>query len=156
MDSKSKMAFKDLREPALIKSLAPDVREMRAGRLIGRVSSLFSRTRPDSEETYTGFKGQFYAEPAQHDGDKYIKEPFRASTLYCPDCLHEVLVAGLQDAEKAGGTYLEFAVDVYVQRANNPVGYQWFIRFLQEPSKDDPLAQLAARINGDAPALTHG
>jgi hypothetical protein len=74
----------------------------------------------------------------------------RSPRLFLPPTLTEMVRA---EVVAAGDKGVQFAFDIGIDSANNAHGFQYTITPLAAPAQNDPLAQMAATLLANAPAL---
>lgn len=135
---RTKLALKDLGEPAMVKTL-PEKDKAKGyfmGTLIGVVTGIVSRKNPkDDTEVFEGLAGTFRAIPSDTKRDE-----IESGVLFIPDAFHNMIVAPfkvMQATDK--NSVLNFAFEVTSIPAANPIGYSWQFTPLAEPDAENPL-----------------
>lgn len=147
LDMRSKMTVSDLRDPKMIINLPKEEHQMECGSIFGRITKIIERESPDKSQKFIGFGGMFEGHPKVYADDKNPRKPMASGVLFAPPAIHEFLFDAAKDL--ARGEHIDFAFDVFVERAGNPQGYSWMIRPLMEmkkPDATDPLAALRAMV----------
>lgn len=85
---------------------------------------------------WVSLRGQFSATNLE------TGEEFRGSSLFVPDELTDMIAAQLSQGVKS----VEFAVDIGVMVSDAVIGYEYVVEPLLEPSENDPINSLIARI----------
>lgn len=113
---------------------------LKLGTIIGvaaRESIRQNVEKPD--EPYIGLTGNFRCIRIAENNTTEITQ---SGTCYLPDSWLEPILMVL----KEGSTAVQFAYDVFIEKADNPAGYGWILKPLIEASGSDPLAALAAKV----------
>jgi len=110
-------------------------------RVIGVVHGV--RTGSTQYGDFVAFKGAFKATRLE-DG-----EVFGAGQCLLPDCVSDQLAATVMQESVNS---VDFAFDIGVKPAENPIGYEYYGKSLVDVSETDPLAALEKSITAALPA----
>lgn len=134
-NQRTKLTFKDIGEPALIKAQPETVKSLPLGVLLGIAEKIVERQSPDKTETFEGLGGQFRVVPT----DK-TKDELEAGVLFIPEAFFNQIAGTLRAAQKTDpNATVSFAYEVSAIRANNPAGYSWDCKPMIESATASPL-----------------
>lgn len=137
---KKKLTPKDW-NPKRLLATADTVRTLDLGVLIGFADGITSTTSPQGE-VLEGATGMFKF--TDHGG----ADPIGSGVLWFPSGMGGEVIETVRQGNK-----VEFAYVVGVSKAENPAGYEWFMRPIMEAGAADPLAALEARVKESLPQV---
>lgn len=138
---RTKITPADLGAPALVKTLPVGQDTYFLGTLVGIVSGFVERSGLKDDQKFEGLRGMFRSIPSTPDRDE-----LESGVLFIPDAFHNMIAAKLRAAQvKDPNAVLEFAFEVCSVRANNPAGYSWDYRPMQEDDGKNPIDELIKR-----------
>jgi hypothetical protein len=142
---RTKLALKDLGDPAMIKTQDEKVKKFMLGTIVGIATGFTSRANPkDATEVFEGLAGSFRSIPA--DGKR---EELESGILFIPDAFHNMIATPLRKMLAAdANAQLRFAFEISSVRASNPAGYSWDFVPKIEAAGGNPLDDLIADIGG--------
>lgn len=144
---KNKLVLKDLGDPKSI--FKGDKPLIVLGTIVGIATGIFSKADgKDPTKIFSGLKGTFEGIPADQKEDAV-----QSGVLYLPDGIYNMLAANFQGENAA--TSIQFAIEVQVKKATNPIGYEFGFVQKGKLATADPLASLkeAAGLAKALPAL---
>lgn len=137
---KSKLVFKDLGEPALVKALPEGQDKMLLGSIIGIADGIKLAKGPDGVSQFEGLKGTFEGVPADPKRDTV-----RSGVAFLGDAFQADILALLKDEN--GPETVSFAYEVWVVKAKNPAGYSWALAPKMPAAEADPLSSMRALVH---------
>ncbi len=140
---KSKIVFKDLGIPALVKD--HDKNELLLGTIIGRADGIKESKAADQMTVFKGLKGTFEAVPADP-----AKDTIRSGVIFLGDAFQADILSLLET--EGGPDSVDFAFEIYAVKATNAAGYSWAMKPLLKASEADPLANIRALMAQNKPA----
>lgn len=154
---KAKLVPKDLGNPRVVTAddAFKDGQTMPLGRFYGEVSDVVTKA-DATGRMFDELRGQFKGIPSKQlivDGQNI--DGVISGRAFLPTGFHELVVA----AWKGGGdgALVQFAYDLGVKRAENPIGYEWVAVpiFPLQAGERDPFAALETKIaEATKPAIT--
>lgn len=144
---KSKLVFKDLGEPALVKTLPEGQTKLMLGTIIGIADGIKIAKGPDGVSAFEGLKGTFEGVPADP-----TKDTVRSGVTFLGDAFQADIVALLKSDDAPES--VSFAYEVWVVKAANPAGYSWALAPKMKATEADPLSAMRALVaREEKPAL---
>lgn len=139
---KSKLVVKDLGDPRkVLAKNEDDFTPLVLGVMLGHATKVF--TKPGiNGELVDGVKGTF--EGVRADETATIS----SGVCWLPGGIAEMVTEKLRE-DNAGP--VEFAFEISVRRAKNPVGYEYIVKSLINVSASDPLSFLRSQIEQEKP-----
>lgn len=121
------------------------------GRVAGIVTGFKETLDEKTGQIQLGLKGSFKAISNRPD-DNGVMPEIRSGVCYLPGGIQETVEAAFLEARGQGGNErkgatIQFAVDLYVKRANNAASYSYEAETLLKPAENDPLAGLFNEVN---------
>lgn len=148
-----KLVAKSLGNPK--KVLAMDAAGARhlIGTIYGVASRVKSKVTPDkagNPQVFEQIVGDFEGVPADplfvdEDGVQTPVKAIRSGVLYLPAGIHERLAEPLKREDTQP---IEFAIEIYTVKADNPIGYGYEVKSLMAPAAADPLEKMRALVGG--------
>lgn len=139
--------------PAQILALPEEQRKPIAlGRIFGIAHGL-KFGEDNKGNAWVALTGDFIAQCYAERDKQYL-----GGKLFLPEGIHDKLVAGVEGGgvvnDKGKPIYndVEFAFEVYVKPAKNPIGYSYECKILVDVAQSDPMTALQNRL-GALPAL---
>jgi hypothetical protein len=90
--------------------------------------------------SFTCFHGSFRGSTIDHDTGEV--KTYRSGKCFLPDIATSLLSAAVD----ANGGGVEFAFDIGIKKADNPMGYEYTVVPIIETRADDPLEKLSASL----------
>lgn len=142
---RTKLALKDLGEPAMIKTL-PEKEQAKGyflGTLAGIATGFVTRKNPkDETEVFEGLAGTFRSIPSSEERDE-----LESGILFIPDAFHNMIAGPLkQMLATDANAQLKFAFEIFSVPAKNPAGYSWSFTPLADPDVKNPMDEFLSGL----------
>jgi len=142
----SKIVLKSLGAPAAV--LADEnVNQAKLGTIFGKATSIKISKAPDQMTIFKGLSGTFEAIPADEKRDIV-----RSGVLFLGEAFDGDMIAALEAEDEEGNSTapdaINFAFEIWVQRAKNAAGYSWALKPLMKQAESDPLAEIRKLVSG--------
>lgn len=141
---RTKLALKDLGDPAMVKTIPEKDRGKGyfMGTIVGIATGIVERKNEKTGEIMEGLAGTFRHIPA----DK-ARDELESGILWIPDAFHNMVAQALKKSQAADpNSELKFAFEVKSIAAQNPAGYSWEFLPVGQPNDKNPLDEFLENI----------
>jgi len=144
----SKIVLKSLGSPAAALS-DENINQAKLGVIMGRATGIKTSKAADQMTIFKGLAGSFEAIPADEKRDIT-----RSGVCFLGNAFDGDMIAAFEAEDAEGNSTapdaINFAFEIWVQRAKNAAGYSWALKPLikEAVAESDPLAEIRKQIAG--------